>query len=173
MTTKSPDQLIIHKATTDDCKLINRLANIIFPETYKDILSPEQTEYMMDWMYSPANLLKQMTQENHTYFIGYLNNEPFGYLSIQPKNKEVYHLQKIYVLPGLQGKGLGKFLFEKAKEYILQTYPDAKAMRLNVNRNNKAKEFYERMGMHVHSEGDFAIGNGYFMNDYIMEIRLQ
>ena len=33
--------LTIRKATTADCELIHKLAWQIFPETYKDILSPE------------------------------------------------------------------------------------------------------------------------------------
>ena len=53
----------IRKATTEDIKLINELAWIAFPATYKDILTKEQIDYMMDWMYSPENLLKQMTQQ--------------------------------------------------------------------------------------------------------------
>ena len=42
----------IRKATTADCALIQKLAQQIFPVTYKDILTPEQTDYMMEWMYS-------------------------------------------------------------------------------------------------------------------------
>lgn len=41
-------------------------------------------------------------------------------------------------------------------------------LELNVNRNNKALHFYEHMGMKKLREGDFPIGNGYYMNDYIM-----
>lgn len=41
-------------------------------------------------------------------------------------------------------------------------------MELNVNRNNKALQFYEYMGMRKLRKGDFPIGNGYYMNDYIM-----
>ena len=37
----------IRKATTADCALIQKLAQQIFPVTYKDILTPEQTDYMM------------------------------------------------------------------------------------------------------------------------------
>ena len=39
----------IRKATSDDCKLINELANQVFPATYKEILSTEQLDYMMEW----------------------------------------------------------------------------------------------------------------------------
>ena len=52
--------LTIRKATTADCELIHKLAWQIFPETYKDILSPEQNDYMMEWMYSIENIRKQM-----------------------------------------------------------------------------------------------------------------
>ena len=62
---------LIKKATTADIPLINKLAWNVFPETYKDILSHEQIEYMMDWMYSIENLHKQMEKEGHIYYIAY------------------------------------------------------------------------------------------------------
>ena len=51
-------------------------------------------------------------------------------------------------------------------------HPEPCVMELNVNRNNKALRFYERMGMHKDREGDFPIGNGFYMNDYIMAITI-
>ena len=38
----------IRKATVADCELIHTMAKEVFPATYKDILSPEQLDYMMD-----------------------------------------------------------------------------------------------------------------------------
>ena len=158
----------IRKATLEDIEMINRLAWIVFPHTYKEILSPEQMEYMMDWMYSPENLHKQMTEDGHIYFLAFEGDEPAGYLSIQPEGEHTYHLQKIYVLPSFQGKKLGKLLFEQAIKAIKELHPEPCQMRLNVNRQNKALTFYEKMGMKKVDEGDFPIGNGYYMNDYIM-----
>ena len=43
----------IRKATVAHCELIHMMAKEVFPATYKDILSPEQLDYMMDWMYAP------------------------------------------------------------------------------------------------------------------------
>jgi len=162
----------IRKATLEDIELINRLAWIVFPHTYKKILSPEQMEYMMDWMYSPENLRKQMTEDGHIYYLAYEGDEPAGYLSIQPEGEHTYHLQKIYVLPSYQGKKLGKFLFEQAIKAIKELHPEPCQMRLNVNRQNKALTFYEKMGMQKVDEGDFHIGNGYYMNDYIMGLEI-
>ena len=158
----------IRKATLEDIEMINRLAWIVFPHTYKEILSPEQMEYMMDWMYSPENLHKQMTEDGHIYYLAFEGDEPTGYLSIQPEGEHTYHLQKIYVLPSFQGKKLGKLLFEQAIKAIKELHPEPCQMRLNVNRQNKALTFYEKMGMKKVDEGDFHIGNGYYMNDYIM-----
>ena len=45
-------------------------------------------------------------------------------------------------------------------------------MELNVNRNNKALQFYAHMGRRKLREGDFPIGNGYYMNDYIMGLEI-
>ena len=158
----------IRKATLEDIEMINRLAWIVFPHTYKEILSTEQMEYMMDWMYSPENLHKQMTEDGHIYYLAFEGDEPAGYLSIQPEGEHTYHLQKIYVLPSFQRKKLGKLLFEQAIKAIKELHPEPCQMRMNVNRQNKALTFYEKMGMKKVDEGDFHIGNGYYMNDYIM-----
>ena len=89
----------LRQAAKDDITLIHELACQAFPATYRDLLSREQIDFMMDWMYSPANLEKQM-EEGHVYFIASHEGKDCGYLSVQPEGPGVFHLQKIYVLPG-------------------------------------------------------------------------
>ncbi len=160
--------LSIRKATTNDCLLINNLAKQVFPATYRELLSAEQLEYMLNWMYSPENLYKQMTEQGHEYFISYQDDEPCGYVSIEQQEEDLFHLQKIYVLPDFQGSGIGRYLFDHAVSYIKDIHPIPCLMELNVNRENKALQFYEKLGMKKLRLGDFHIGNGYYMNDYIM-----
>ena len=162
----------IRKAFVEDISVIRLLASVVFPDTYKEILSTEQLEYMMDWMYSTESLNRQMTEDGHIYYLAYQADEPVGYLSIQPEGEHIFHLQKIYVLPAFQGKGLGKLLFEQAIRAIKELHPFPCQMRLNVNRQNKALTFYLKMGMTKVDEGDFPIGNGYYMNDYIMGLNI-
>ena len=161
--------LEIRKASVDEIVLIQALAKQTFPATYKEIISQQQIDFMMDWMYSIPNLRKQM-DEGHLYFILYLENGsvPAGYVSIQKQGEDLFHLQKIYVLPEFQGMNLGKALFEHAVAEIKRDHPEPCTMELNVNRNNKAVAFYEKMGMHKARQGDFPIGKGFYMNDYIM-----
>ena len=158
----------IKKATLEDITLINQLAWSVFPETYKNILTKEQIDYMMDWMYSPENLKKQMTEEGHIYYIAYKEHEAAGYVSIQPEGRDLFHLQKIYVIPYYQKSHLGKLLFQQAIKAIKEIHPGPCRMELNVNRDNPALGFYKHMGMRKVREGNFPIGNGYYMNDYIM-----
>ena len=161
----------IRKAETADCGLINQLAWQVFPATYRNILSQEQIEYMMDWMYSPENIRKQMA-EGHVYLLAYEECEVAGYVSVRPEGKDLYHLEKIYVLPCFQKAHCGSFLFREAIRYIKEVHPEPCRMELNVNRYNPALGFYEHMGMTKVREGDFPIGGGYYMNDYIMGMEL-
>jgi ribosomal protein S18 acetylase RimI-like enzyme len=72
------------------------------------------------------------------------------------------------VLPETQGTGVGKLLFnlvvEKAKE------SNQKAVFLNVNKYNKAKDFYIKLGFTITKEEVIDIGNNYIMDDFVMEI---
>ena len=68
----------IRKATLEDINIIRSLASVVFPDTYKEILSPEQLKYMMEWMYSAESLHKQMQEDGHIYYLAYRDNEPVG-----------------------------------------------------------------------------------------------
>ena len=129
---------------------------------------------MMDWMYSVNSLSEQM-DEGHVYLIAYSeNNEPLGYVSVNKEGNDIWHLQKIYVLPDIHGKGIGNFLFEQAISYIKEEEDNKPfKIQLNVNRNNRAIGFYLKKGMQKIDEGDFPIGNGFYMNDYIMELNVE
>ena len=164
--------LTIRWACEADCALIRRLADEVFPATYRGIITPSQMEYMMEWMYGAEVLAREMCGE-FAWFIASADGEPCGYLSVQHEAEDHFHLQKIYVLPRFQGIGAGEFLFRHAVEYIRSVHPAPCRMELNVNRNNRALHFYERMGMRKLREGDFPIGDGYYMNDYIMGLDIK
>ena len=116
---------------------------------------------------------RQMAEEGHTYYIAYEECEAAGYVSIQPLDKDLFELQKIYVLPYYQKYRLGRQLFEQAVKAIRELHPEPCMMELRVNRHNPALGFYEHMGMKKLREDDFHIGNGYYMNDYIMGLDIR
>lgn len=164
-------ELTFRQASAADAELIRQLAEQVFPATYRDILSPEQLDYMMDWMYAPESIRRQMA-DGHVYYLAIADGREAGYVSIEQQGPDLFHLQKIYVLPAFQKLSLGRRLFEQAVAAIKALHPGPCTMELNVNRQNPALGFYERMGMRRVRQGDFPIGRGYFMTDYIMALDL-
>ena len=166
--------ITLRKAETSDIPIIRELAGRTWFDTYRAILSPEQMDYMFELMYSEKSLLSQMTEKNHDFFIAYQDETPLGYVSVEKQSGDLFHLQKLYVVPQLQKKGVGRILVEKAFEYAREHADSSRCIvELNMNRDNPALHFYEKMGMKIHDRGDFHIGNGYYMNDYILRIELE
>ena len=160
----------IKNAGVIDIPLIRELTSRVWPQTYASILSQAQIDYMLEMMYSETSLKEQMTQDGCRFIIVYEDGNPVGFASYNEEQPHRWKLNKIYVLPAQQGKGTGKFMID----YIIEEIKKSKgnSLFLQVNRYNNAKVFYERLGF---TEVDFInldIGNGYFMNDYIMEKKL-
>ncbi|WP_242916550.1 GNAT family N-acetyltransferase [Pontibacter liquoris] len=156
----------IRKATLSDIPTIRALAEATWEPTYSPILSKEQIDYMFDVIYSEEALAKQL-QEGQTFLLLLEQEEALGFASYSVKEApaHIYKLNKIYLMPQCQGKGYGKVLITAVEEEVKQL--GAKLLDLNVNRYNRAKQFYERCGYVEHQQEDIAIGP-YWMNDYVM-----
>jgi diamine N-acetyltransferase len=159
--------IVIKKIVTDDVPVIVSLADRIWPATYREILSPDQIAYMMELSYHPASLRSQMTEKGHQFIIALHDEKAVAFASYSSTTEAgVYRLHKIYVDPAMQGHGIGRRMID----YIFAELISMKAntLELNVNRHNKAKLFYEKLGFIVVREEDIDIGGGYLMNDYVM-----
>jgi len=161
----------IHEASPLEIAIIQSLIQRIWKPTYRDILSDEQMDYMLEQMYDAGTLRRQM-DEGHQFLLIYEDNSPVGFAGFQNDYPEmgVCKLHKIYLLPETQGHGLGKMLLHEVRERAVAA--GQTSLLLNVNRHNKAYEFYRNYGFSVQEEVDLDIGNGYFMNDYVMELAL-
>jgi GNAT superfamily N-acetyltransferase len=163
--------LSIRPADLDDVNIIGYLAQQVWPTAYGEILSPGQLQYMLNLFYNPASLRRQMLEDGHQFLILEEAEEPIGFASWGVMQEPgVYKLHKLYVLPGRQGKGLGAMMLRSIFDDIRPG--GAVTLRLNVNRYNKARQFYEKMGFVVVREEDVPIGNDYFMNDFVMEVQV-
>jgi diamine N-acetyltransferase len=158
----------IRTAHKGDIATIEQLARQVWPHTYGNILTQDQLNYMLDHFYSPAAIENQMTRLNHHFIISILDNKPVGFASWSPADQPgVYKLHKLYVLTSTQGKGIGKKLVDYIQEKLQAC--GASSLKLNVNRYNKARIFYENLGFVIIGEEDVHIGNGVFQNDFVME----
>lgn len=169
---------VIRRATPEDIPLIRELVGVCFRDTYRRILSPEQMEYMMDWMYSEESLHRQMERDGHVYFLAESEGKPIAYFSVQPLGLQedgayLFEFQKMYMLPECKGKGYGRKLVDHVFRFVRQAangWPCR--IELHVNRYNPVVDFHAHMGFSILRKGDFPIGHGYYMNDYIMGITL-
>ena len=163
-------QFIRMTADEEDIRSIQNLARVTFPATYSSIISAEQIDFMMDMMYSET-VLRCELEEGVTYLMLLADVTPAGFVSFGKQDYEgLFRLHKIYLLPEYQGLGYGREMFLKAEHEMRAQ--GAKAFELNVNRHNKALDFYKKMGMSIDRSGDFDIGGGFYMNDYIMRKEL-
>lgn len=165
------NELQIRFANAEDINTIGWLAQQIWPFAYKDILSQDQLRYMLQLIYTPDSLKSQM-EKSEIFVLAEHDDEPVGFASYSATTTNgVAKLHKLYVLPNFHGKGLGKALLNFVTQEVLLL--GATSLRLNLNRYNRAKQFYERNGFSVVGQEDVDIGNNYYMNDFVMEKSIQ
>lgn len=160
--------ITIEKAGVKDIKTVQDIARKVWPIAYGKILSPEQLAFMLDKFYSSESLEEQMIVFNHRFIIAKENYIPVGFASYSAHadDDKVYHLNKLYVDTEMQGKNIGKKLLDHLMLEIKSE--GSTSIQLNVNRFNNAVAFYKKQGFTILREDDIDIGDGYFMNDYVM-----
>ncbi len=163
----------IKKVGKDSLQRIAELAKSIWPSAYKEVISKEQIDYMLELMYSKKALNHQLENLQHQFIIAYKDGTPIGFAAYSPKipeEKSLYRLHKLYISISLHGKGIGKKLIQ----YIIDDIKPngATHLELNVNRNNKAIGFYSKLGFEITRSELLDIGNNFFMDDYIMTLSL-
>jgi ribosomal protein S18 acetylase RimI-like enzyme len=160
--------IILRKAKEEDIATIQDLADRTWRITYAEYLSTEQIDYMLEKMYNRGELLSQL-EKGYTFLIAEEDNEDLGFagFSILEPETYAYKLHKLYVLPQTHGRGVGKLLINEVFNLVKRA--GGKSLQLNVNKNNKAKDFYERAGFIIKKTVVLDIGNGFVMDDYVME----
>ena len=159
---------MIIKATEKDISIIQDLAEKSWATTYNHILSKEQLDYMMEMMYSEETLKAHFANPDYQYYLIEENGIFLGFLGFELHyEKSTTKLHRIYFLKEAQGKGLGKKALDFLKTEIAN-FSDNRII-LTVNKNNPARKFYESQDFRVYDEAIFDIGNGYVMDDFLME----
>jgi GNAT superfamily N-acetyltransferase len=159
--------ITITKATEKDVTAIQSIAHKTWPNTYGEILSEEQLNYMLDLFYSVAALQKSLTST--VFLIAKENDIALGFASYEQHylNENCTRIHKIYILPEAQGKGIGRLLIKNIEEAAIKN--SSEKLSLNVNRYNSALAFYKQIGFKIVAEEDITLDFGYLMEDYIME----
>ncbi len=164
--------ITISEAVSSDIKTIQEIAYKTWPITYGEILSETQLKYMLDLFYSEEALTAQFDEKEQLFYVIIEEESALGFIGIEHnyQNENKTKIHKIYILPETQGKGIGKTAIEAIEKLALEN--NATSVLLNVNRFNKALNFYEKIGFKIIDEVNIELDHGYLMEDYVMEKKL-
>ncbi|MBH1959176.1 MAG: GNAT family N-acetyltransferase [Flavobacteriia bacterium] len=159
------------KATEIDIPLIRELAEQSWKSAYAELLSKEQIDYMLAEMYSVEEISTHLQNPNYHYYLIVNENIAVGFIGFEHHYEpHTTKLHRIYLVENAKGKGCGKTALNFLKKQTSES-GDSRII-LNVNKENNAKSIYESQGFSVYKEDVFNIGNGFVMDDYLMEFIL-
>jgi ribosomal protein S18 acetylase RimI-like enzyme len=156
----------------DELLLIQKIAQHTWPSTFAGILSIEQIDYMLNWMYD-LQLLESQMDKGHGFLVAEEDGAAIGFAGYELNHLagSLSKLHKLYLLPSSQGKGVGKALLLEVAKRAREARQ--KSLVLNVNKQNKkAIDFYRVLGFVTIRQEVNDIGSGYVMDDDVMELSL-
>lgn len=158
---------IIPITTEEQIHQLADTAKGIWEEHFTPIIGKEQVSYMVSRFQSFPALKEAIEKNGYEYYFFLADDQIAGYTGIHVENYALF-LSKLYVKKEFRGNKISSFglnfLIEKAKKENL------KKIWLTCNRHNEnTLKIYRHFGFETVREEDNDIGNGFYMNDYIME----
>lgn len=165
------DAFVWHEVVEpEQLELVSSIAEDVWPKTFRSILSEEQIRYMMNMMYSKPTLERELS-EGVRFDVLFINGSPAGYVSFSAEPGKTAKLHKVYLLQQYHGQGIGQLMLNHAADRCRES--GCVAVKLNVNKQNvRAQKAYRRNGYAVVASEKNPIGNGFFMDDFVMERKL-
>jgi len=156
--------ITIELAEQSDIRRISNMAFIIWPLTYGQVLSQDQIDFMLEKNYTVEALAESMVVGQFFYVLKE-DGIGQGFIALRTLEDRV-RIEKLYLMPDVQGKGFGKALIDFASEKTV--LKGRGILELNVNRNNPAYHFYLKQGFKVVQTVDIPYYD-YVLNDYVMQ----
>ena len=153
-------------STAADIPLLRDLAGRIWRTSYAEMITAEQIEYMLGWMYSSEKIAEELAS-GVRWEVALREAVPVGYLAITFEDYPSAELNKLYLLPEHQGRGFGQAMIARALDVAAAR--GCSELRLRVNKyNTRALRAYERAGFQVKESSVSDIGGGFVMDDYVL-----
>lgn len=161
------------KSSADISKLA-QMAHDIWFEYWPAIIGKDQTAYMVEKFQSEAAIKRDMTDNAYEYwFIQDSKGHTVGYTGghVEPETNRFF-ISKIYLFADERSKGYATDTIHFYDELCIERGLDA--MYLTVNKqNNLGIRAYKAKGFVTIEEAEISIGEGYIMDDYIMEKKVR
>ena len=158
--------------TRNHISAVATLADEIWNQHFVSIIGQQQVDYMLE-KFQNAEAIRSQIDTGYEYYIASQDSHSLGYLALVPDETQgKVMLSKLYLLKDARGQGNGMQLLNFAKERSREV--SASVLWLTVNRDNEPSiDWYKRKGFIVTREAKADIGNGFYMDDFIMEYKLE
>lgn len=148
--------------------VIEKLAKTIWREHYGSLLSKKQIDYMLYKFQSFDAVLDAISHHGYEYYIMYEGDTPAGYIGIRTEEDRLF-LSKLYLLKEYRGKGICNRAFDFMDGYCMAK--GLNSIYLTCNKHNPTLQIYAKLGFEKIEDRVTDIGQGYVMDDYVLERR--
>jgi ribosomal protein S18 acetylase RimI-like enzyme len=146
--------------------LLQRLMRTTFTDTFGHLYPPADLTHYLETAYAPAQLGTELADprnfwrlilDNDGSAIAYVECVPahLPHPDCRPEHGEV---ERIYVLTGQQGRGLGKQLMQLAVDHLDERYGSAPQWLGVWSENRRAQALYSAFGFEKAGEYEFLVG---------------
>lgn len=159
------DAISIESVKNDEAELLQRVSRLTFFDTYSSFNTPENIRKYLNDNLSLEKITEELNNTNSKFYFAKKDGDILGYLKVSyngmpPKinDKNALEIERIYVLKGIQGKGIGQQLIEKAVDVAKES--NLQDIWLGVwEENRNAINFYTRNGFVAYDKHVFMLGN--------------
>lgn len=160
----------IHRLSRDEVDAVSALARVVWQATYPALISQAQIDAMLADRYAPERMRAQLDDPRHAWRVASEGGVPVGFAHATVDDSGC-KLDKLYVHPDRQRHGIGAALLREIEDWARGR--QARRLWLQVNRGNtQAVRAYEKYGFGIVESRVFDIGDGFVMDDHVMEKRL-
>lgn len=148
---------------------LSPLAEEIWHEHFDKIIGAAQVDYMLEKFLSPEALVEQINS-GYEYFLFSFEYTFAGFAGIHEKDGSLF-LSKLYVHKDFRGKKIASHMLQKFIEICKLRGLDKIWLTCNKN-NTKTLDIYKHLGFEIVREEVTDIGEGYVMDDYVLEYKI-
>jgi len=170
--------ILVRKADIYDVEMISLIGRLSFTDAFGNVFNECNLHEYIKKVYDPDKIALNFERDNNVFFIAEINNRPAGFAKVKrfSLNDEIesgsqMQLEKIYVLPGLQKKGVGNALLKEVIDFANEIGPDYLWLDVYAG-NENAIRFYEKNDFHKGSVYHRGFGTQHF-EFYIMMLPVQ
>ena len=152
--------------TSNDFRQLEPFAASIWEQHYTPIIGADQVAFMLN-KYQSAQAMFDQFSAGYKYAVVISGGQKAGYFAYDGKAEKDVFISKLYIHKDFRRRGLGRrildFISKEARAL------GCMAMTLSVNKDNSDSiQFYTAYGFQTIKAQKVAIGQGFYMDDYVM-----